>query len=164
MCSSRSADTALDLVYQMGQSMDLSGTRPRAGCVIRQRPHARCSVCPPLPLFPQVPDWHWPCPDSAQESSTVLNPGPQDAQRLVKALLELGVNTTASFSGDSGRTVASLSPQRPGFQSTFFRCRAGTLRTVWRVDQCASRILTASTTPYGPLPCDAILEYLAVES
>ena len=47
----RSADPDLDLVFQMGLFMDLAGTRPRPGCVKRARPHATCTVCPPL--FPK---------------------------------------------------------------------------------------------------------------
>ena len=44
-------DPALDMVYQMGLFMDLAGTRPRAGCTKRTRPHALCPVC--HPLFPK---------------------------------------------------------------------------------------------------------------
>ena len=84
MRSSRSADTALDLVYQMGQSMDLSGTRPRAGCVIHQRPHARCSVCSPPLYFPkfQIGTGHAPTLHrNLQPSSTLVPKMPRGSSK-----------------------------------------------------------------------------------
>jgi len=81
----------------MGLFMDLAGTRPRPGCVKRARPHATCTVCPPLfPKFQngpgRVPTLH----GNPQPSPSLVS------EMLSKALLEIGVNT-ASFSGASGR-------------------------------------------------------------
>jgi len=94
----RSVDPQLDLVYQMGLFMDLAGTRPRAGCTKRARPHAFCPVCPPL--FPKLQN-------GPSGTSLVLHARPQPSPTLVSemvtnALLEIGVNT-AGFSGVSAR-------------------------------------------------------------
>ena len=93
-----SVDPALDLVYQLGLFMDMAGTRPRDGCVKRGGPHARCPVCPPL--FPKL--------QRGPHNVFALHPNPRPSSSLIAewmstALLEIGVDASASFSGASGR-------------------------------------------------------------
>ena len=93
----RSADHDLDLVFQMGLFMDLAVTRPRPVSMKRARPHATCTVCPPL--FPKF--------QNGTGRVLTLHKNPQPSPSLVsdmlsRALLEIGVHT-ASFSGASGR-------------------------------------------------------------
>ena len=81
----------------MGLLIDLAGTRPRPGCVKRARPHATCTVCPPLfPKFQNGPDRVLTLHGNPQPSPSLVS------EMLSRALLEIGVNT-ASFSGASGR-------------------------------------------------------------
>ena len=88
------ADPELDLVYQMGLFFDLANLRPRAGCTKRDRPHALCPVCPPaFPKFQRGPG-----------GSTVLHPRPRPSgslvsQMVVRALADIGVDTSTGFSG-----------------------------------------------------------------
>jgi hypothetical protein len=91
----KSADPELDINYQLGLFMDITGTRPSKACSAATRRGRRCTAC--SPLFPKLVRGPGP------GDSWVLHPDPVPSPALVSsmvvsALRMIGVDTT-SFSG-----------------------------------------------------------------
>ena len=92
----RSNSDALDLVHQLRIFMTQADIAPRAGCRKRQRPHARCPVCPPL----------FPLSSRGAHRETLMSHRPPSpaafSQMIVRALGYIGCDTSA-FSGVCAR-------------------------------------------------------------
>lgn len=92
----RSTGDGLDLVHQLRCFMEEAGTQPRPRCTKKQRPHARCLVCPPLfPLSKRGKDWNAVMTDQSPSPAAF-------SEMVVRALGYVGADT-GSFSGVCAR-------------------------------------------------------------